>query len=508
MSRPIKFTYANEIAGAFVIIALLLFVGGVFMAGQSQGWFEGKFELIVEFVTAEGSFGLQEGGEVWVMNTVAGRVVKMVPTGAGGMRGRLVLQNRYLPFIRTDSVARVKRKFGLAGDAYVEIEAGTGKGIADGAAIPGVKDEELMDTASKILENLEKDVLPMIEDSKEILSHVNTISAAVAEGEGLAGAAIHDKEMTGEVKEMLKGANALILESESAIQETTRLIKGVQKHWLIRKYIESPVPEIVLSVSQVDEAQRDRYVREWEEGVEAGRIANSPEHIAANGLNMGYVALQEGRLDECEAWLDEARYEMKAAELDQTRATLLDAALARERGRAALALELLTVDGGVGREATRAERAAWLIQEGRARLAAKQVDQAREAHRRAAREARRSDRVFLEGEAARLEGELELAEEHSAAAAAAFDRAAAHFREDALYGAMCRELARAGALYESAGELEAAFDRYYRASRSRIVAGLDAGDYLVSAHRVGETLADDALVSQLKRLAAPIDQIR
>ncbi len=501
MSRPIKFRYANEIAGSFVIIVLALFVGGVFMAGQSQGWFEGKFELVVVFDTAEGSFGLQEGGEVWVMNTVAGRVVKMVPTGKGGMQGRLVVQNRYLPFIRTDSVARVKRKFGLAGDAYVEIESGSAEGIVDGAVIPGVKDEEFMDTARKILKDLERDVLPMVEDAKEILSHLNTISAAIAEGEGLAGAAIHDKEMTTDVKEMLKGANAMILESEEAIQEATCLIKGAQKHWLIRKYMEIPVPEVVLSVSQVDESRRDRQVREWREGVEAGRIANSPEHVIANALNMGYACLKENRLDECRAWLADARFEMKAAGLDQTRATLLEAELARHQGDAGRALELLSADGGAGKDATRAERAAWLIQEGRARLEANQIDKVSDLHRRAAREARKSDRAFLKGEAAALEGELALAEKRNSNAADAFDRAAAQFRDAALYGAMCRELARAGRLYESAGKPEAAFDRYYRACRSRVVAGLDGGDYLVSAQRVGGAPADGALLTQLEQLA-------
>jgi hypothetical protein len=366
--------------------------------------------------------------------------------------------------------------------------------------IPGVKDEEIMDTARKMLEDLEKDVLPMIEDSKEILSHVNTISAAIAEGEGLAGAAIHDKEMTAEVKEMMKGANALILESGQAIQETTRLIKGVQKHWLIRKYIEDPVPEVVLSASQVDESQRDRFVREWREGAEAGRIANSPAHIAANALNMGYACLQEGRLDECEAWLVEARFEMKAAGLDQARATLLEAELARQRGDAARALELLAVDGGAGRDATRAERAAWLIQEGRARLEANQLGKARDLHRRAAREARKSDREFLAGEAAGLEGELALAEKRNADAAASFDRAAVYFRDASLYGAMCRALGRAGTLYESAGKQEAAFDRYYRACRSRTVAGLDAAEYLDAARRVAAAMGDSVLTAQLERL--------
>ncbi|MDP6490210.1 MAG: hypothetical protein QGH42_04370 [Kiritimatiellia bacterium] len=500
MSRPIKFRYANEIAGAFVIIALLLFVGGIFMAGQSQGWFEGKFDLIVEFVTPEGSFGLQEGGEVWVMNTVAGRVTRIVPTGEGGMQGELVLQNRYLPFIRVDSVARVKRKFGLAGDAYVEIQAGKGDAIVDGAVIPGVKDEEIMDTARKMLENLETDVLPMIEDSREILSHINTITAAIAEGEGVAGAALHDKEITDDVKQMLDGVNALIIESEDAIQETTRLIKGVQKHWLIRKHIEDPTPEIVLSISQIDASLRDRSARAWSEGAEAGRIANSPEHVAVNALNMGYVCLDANQLDECEAWLAEARFEVGAAGLDPARVALLEAELAQQRGRSDLALDLLTAGPGPGKGASRALRAAWLILEGRARLAAGQVGEAREAHRLATREAKKADSECLRADAAALAGEIALVEKQGGPAAVAFDRAAAHYRAASLYGAMSRALARAGTLYESKGKNEQAFDRFYRASRSRIISGCDGADYLANARRIGNNMQDSQLVAQVERL--------
>ncbi len=500
MSRPVKFRYANEIAGAFVIIALLLFVGGVFMAGQSRGWFEGKFDLFVEFVTPEGSFGLQEGGEVWVMNTVAGRVTRIVPSGDGGMQGQLVLQNRYLPFIRVDSVAKVKRKFGLAGDAYVEIKAGKGEPIVDGAVIPGVKDEEIMDTARKMLEKLEEDVLPMIEDSREILAHINTITAAIAEGEGVAGAVLRDREMTDDVKQMLDGVNALILESEDAIHETTRLIRGAQKHWLIRKHIEDPAAAMVLSMSQLDASLRDRAVRAWSDGAEAGQIANSPEHVAVHALNMGYVCLDANRLDECEAWLAEARFEISAAGLDPARVTLLEAELARLRGRSDLALELLTAGPGPGKDAPRDVRAAWAIQEGRARLAAAQTDEAREAQQRAARAAKKAGSDCLEGDAAALAGEIALSEAPGVAAALAFDRAAAHYRAASLYGAMSRALARAGECYEAAGDNEQAFDRFYRASRSRIVAGCDGAVYLDNARRIGNNMGDSHLLAQVERL--------
>jgi len=500
MSRPIKFRYANEIAGAFVIMALVLFVGGVFMAGQSQGWFEGKFELVADFATTEGSFGLREGGEVWVMNTVAGRVAKIEPTGEGRMQGILIIQNRYLPFIRTDSIARVKKKFGLAGDAYVDIDVGKGPEVIDGSVIACVKDEELMETARKTLEDLQKDVLPMIEDAREILAHVNTISAAIAAGEGMAGAAISDPSMTAQVKQMLSGVNALIVESEGTLHETTRLLKGVQKHWLLRKYIGDDDPQVVLSTSQIEREDRDRLARNWTHGVEAGRLANRSRQVALNALNMGYICLMDERFDDGDAWLSEARFELAAAGLSSARGTLLAAELERRRGKPDVALQILTAGGGPDREASRAERAAWSLQEGRAHLAAGERDAARGALERARRDVRKAKLAFLAAEAAGLDGELALAGEAPVEAAALFDRAAGSFQTAGLYTAMCRELSRAGQTYEAAGQTELAFDRYYRAARSRAAAGGEASVYLVEARRIAEFMQDEQLIAQVERL--------
>ncbi len=59
---------------------------------------------------------------------------------------------------------------------------------------------------------------------------------------------------------------------------------------------------------------------------------------------------------------------------------------------------------------------------------------------------------------------------------------------------MCRRLAQAGALLEAEGEEAAAFDRYFRAVRSRFVSGDDYADYLAAARRVGRQAELQALL--------------
>ena len=66
---------------------------------------------------------------------------------------------------------------------------------------------------------------------------------------------------------------------------------------------------------------------------------------------------------------------------------------------------------------------------------------------------------------------------------------------------MCRELSRAGQTYEAAGQTELAFDRYYRAARSRAVAGGEASVYLIEARRIAGSMQDEQLMAQVERLA-------
>ena len=172
MSIPFKFRYANRMAGILVIVAVLLFVIGVILAGRAQGWFEGQFSMVATFKTEQGTFGLLEGDEAWVMNTVAGRVNSIRPTQAGYMQARFELKKRFQPLVRTDSVAIVKKKFGIAGDSYVEIQEGKGEPVRDGAAIECRRDEDVLETARKVLGDVQAQIAPVLDGLKQIVTNV------------------------------------------------------------------------------------------------------------------------------------------------------------------------------------------------------------------------------------------------------------------------------------------------------------------------------------------------
>ena len=312
MSQSYRFRYANEIAGGFVLLAVGLLMVGIYAAGHAQGWFEKKLVLHAKFDTADGTFGLQEGAEVRMLGTLAGRVGEIVPSPEGGMATTFILQKKFSRFVRAGSIAKVKKKFEIAGDAYVEITLGTPglPMIPSGSTIKCIQDVELIEAAKKMVDDFRAAAVPMLDEFRGILTHVNAVTRQLAEKQGTAGRIIGDEALAKEVEGIVKdirqttsqlpamaarldtvmtnveavsrslsaaagefpgissdaggvvkdvravtggltgevaNVQAVLLQAESALRETQKLVEGIQKHWLIRDYVEVQETTKVLS---------------------------------------------------------------------------------------------------------------------------------------------------------------------------------------------------------------------------------------------------------------------
>jgi phospholipid/cholesterol/gamma-HCH transport system substrate-binding protein len=303
MSKPFRFRFVNEIAGAFVLLGVALLVVGIYVAGRAQGWFEPKFILRTTFTTEDGTFGLQEGAEVRILGALAGRVSEIVPAERGGMETTLVLKEKFSTFVHRDSLALVKKKFAIAGDAYVEITLGTDKAgyMRSGDYIPIQEDVEIIEIAKRILDDLRAQLFPLLDEIRQIVTHINGIAAQLEQGQGTIGRLIREpdlarqieavvsdirrtagelpklagkldgiladaKEVTASVDTAAKrfpavtasaegvvkhveqiannltgevaGVQGVMLQAQDALREAQRLLEGVQRHWLLRAYMQ------------------------------------------------------------------------------------------------------------------------------------------------------------------------------------------------------------------------------------------------------------------------------
>lgn len=201
MSQSFRFRYANEIAGGFVLLGILLLVVGIYTAGHAQGWFQKKLVLHVRFDADKGTYGLQEGAEVRILGTLAGRVGEIQPSPEGGMESTLILQGKFSKFVRTDSVAKVSKKFEVAGDAFINITLGSQAHplVMSGDYIKCEQDVELIEAAKKMVDDFRRAAVPMLDEFSMILSNVNSVTRQIEQKEGTAGRLIGDPEWASQV---------------------------------------------------------------------------------------------------------------------------------------------------------------------------------------------------------------------------------------------------------------------------------------------------------------------
>ncbi len=289
MNKPFKFRYVNELAGTFVLVAVAALLAGIILAGRAQGWFEPVHTVRLQF-PAEGSLGLQPGAEVQILGTTVGQLRRIDVEDDGLMAGELVIKGDFFQFVRADSRAVVKKKFGIAGDAFVEITQGTGAALPEDAELQATKDTELIEIAQNILKQIEEATVPAIREYTalaadlrnaegplmKLLSNLESLSGGLQRGEGSVGQLLRDPKAAQEVESILCKVNdalaqvnkvladvkaatvqlppmaarvgdevedlpGLVAQTQVTLREAERLVEGIQQHWLIRKHV-PPLP--------------------------------------------------------------------------------------------------------------------------------------------------------------------------------------------------------------------------------------------------------------------------
>jgi phospholipid/cholesterol/gamma-HCH transport system substrate-binding protein len=293
MAKRFKFRYVNEIVGSFVLFVALVLVAGILVAGRSQHWFE-KRKIITLNFPAEGVMELQVGADVMLLGAKIGSVRSIDVTPDGGMEGTIAVRYAFLRHIRQDSVALVKRKMVVAGDAYVEITPGTGAILPRmDASLECRKDTEIMELAMQVLDEVKAQAVHTLElvnaaiveytalaaglndpegGVQQLLANVNGLLDDVRHGEGTPSRILNDPAMAdsiasivnqaadtvgqvnailAETRDMLSTLSpavgtaasqadripALLGETETLMRESTATLEGLQKHWLLRRYM-------------------------------------------------------------------------------------------------------------------------------------------------------------------------------------------------------------------------------------------------------------------------------
>jgi phospholipid/cholesterol/gamma-HCH transport system substrate-binding protein len=120
----------NEITGVFVLIIIGVLIGAVLWMGHSQHWFRSRVALRITLPEA-GAAGIRQGSEVYFLGTLVGSVSDVTVYPTGRMEAEASIRRDFFRFVRADSSAVVKKKFGVAGDSFFKITRGTGQPLPE-----------------------------------------------------------------------------------------------------------------------------------------------------------------------------------------------------------------------------------------------------------------------------------------------------------------------------------------------------------------------------------------
>ena len=298
-----KFRRVNEITGAFVLVVVAVLIAAIIWMGHSQRWFKSYVGLRIALPEA-GAAGIREGSEVYFLGTLVGSVSSVEVDGQGRMEAKTSIRHDFFKFVRADSSAVIKKKFGVAGDSFFEITRGEGRPLPEkDAAI--ICNEQFQSALESAIEDIRRETLLALKKTStgldawtklgtdldetrqhldQVTLHLDDLVAGVEAGKGTAGRLITDPALADEAQTLLAQANQtmtvfqgvmtnldiavlnvqkgtvrlpeindavadtakslpdLVRQMQTSAREMERLIEAMERHWLIRKYVNQTNP--------------------------------------------------------------------------------------------------------------------------------------------------------------------------------------------------------------------------------------------------------------------------
>ena len=241
-----KFRYTNETVGLFVLITLLIFVAGLIYSGQVRKWFN-PGETLKVVLPDEGLFGLAKGSAVEILGTRAGEVRDIVINPDQKIHADVRIDSDMAVFIRSDSKATIRKTFGIAGDAYLEITRGHGKPLDwEFAVITVESDRKTSDTLAELIEELRAKVFPVVDDAhkaililtavakdlqdpekgvQQLLANLNSIADKIDRGEGTIGRLLTEDKLVRDLEALIARMGPLFDDLEKTIQNVSQFSK-------------------------------------------------------------------------------------------------------------------------------------------------------------------------------------------------------------------------------------------------------------------------------------------
>jgi ABC-type transport system involved in resistance to organic solvents, periplasmic component len=240
--------YANEAVGALLLIAVAILVASVLQGEIVHRWLNPPATLKI-ILPEQGLFGLSAGASVEILGTSAGQVTRIVIDPDQNFYAEAEINNDMRTFIRRDSVAFIRKQFGIAGAAYLEITRGGGEPLDWKFAVIQAKvDRAPTEDLGALITDLRERIVPIIDETgravtaladvatqlrapdgplNRVLADIGTVSRQLAEGQGTVGALIGDPQLAGELRRAVASATRAAGRVEGISRELETVAKNL-----------------------------------------------------------------------------------------------------------------------------------------------------------------------------------------------------------------------------------------------------------------------------------------
>jgi phospholipid/cholesterol/gamma-HCH transport system substrate-binding protein len=224
-----RFRYASEATGLVVLIALGLFAAAVIQAGVLHDWFRPTVVLRV-ILPAEGVGGLSRGAAVDILGTKAGEVTRIVIDPGQQMHAEVRLEKDMQIYVRHDSQAVIRKRFGVAGDSYLDISRGSGEPLDwTYAVITATLDRPPTENLGAMMDEMKQKVLPIIDETHRSVQLLASIMSRLERGEGAVGRLLADDRLARDLEATAANANASTEAIPGILRQVEKSLAEVQK---------------------------------------------------------------------------------------------------------------------------------------------------------------------------------------------------------------------------------------------------------------------------------------
>lgn len=210
--KDARFKNLEKKVGIFIILAFIGLLSIILFIGVEKDLFSQKYTIF--FLVDSGS-GFIEGMPVKLSGFKIGRVKRLSLDEKAQVRIAIEINRKYQKWIREGSVARLARE-GMIGESMIDITVGPQENpaIKEKADIPFQKDGGM--------EELVKEVKPVIQEFKEILSYINN-----PEGE-IKKSLRNISSLTAEIRETRNQVDKTIVELRGLITDARETVSVVK----------------------------------------------------------------------------------------------------------------------------------------------------------------------------------------------------------------------------------------------------------------------------------------